>query len=111
MRKFAVLLLFVLLASIAQAEDSLLALDPIVLPDYAAANEQYLPEKTDTIIILDSENTQITGTGAIYDNNTLTISQSGNYYLTGTLNGSILIDSPDTEKVSLIAFKRAMSGI
>ncbi len=102
MRKFAVLLLFVLLASIAQAEDSVLALDPIVLPDYAAANEQYLPEKTDTIIILDSENTQITGTGAIYENNTLTISQSGNYYLTGTLNGSILIDSPDTEKVSLI---------
>ena len=101
MRKFAILLLFVFLTTSAFAEEAALTLDPIVFPDSAVSNEQFAPQQAETVIILDHENTQITGPGAVYADNTLTISQSGDYYLTGSLNGTILIDSPDEDKVSL----------
>ncbi|MBQ8503239.1 MAG: carbohydrate-binding domain-containing protein [Clostridia bacterium] len=55
--------------------------------------------KIDTYIILDNEHTTISGSGATFENNILTINQSGTYSLEGTLtDGKIYINSPDEEK-------------
>lgn len=53
----------------------------------------------DTYIILDNEDTTINGSGASFENNVLSITESGTYSLKGTLNdGKIYIKSDDENK-------------
>ncbi len=53
----------------------------------------------DTYVILDNGDTTINGPGAAFENNTLTITQSGTYSIKGTLDdGKIFVDCPDEEK-------------
>ncbi len=55
--------------------------------------------KVDTSIHLDDANTTINGSGAIFENGTVFITESGTYALEGTLSeGKIYINSPDEEK-------------
>ncbi len=63
-----------------------------------------LSDKIDTYIVLDDSNSIINGNGASFENNILTITQSGTYSLEGTLSdGKILINSPDeAKKVKLV---------
>lgn len=99
-----IFILFLLLNTrIAQAAETVsITLETISFPEHASVNENYHYQDCDTIIMLDDQNTWISGEGALYSDGLLTISKSGKYYLSGTLNGSILVDSPDDEKVTLV---------
>lgn len=102
MRKFISILLCFLCIFPAMAEDATSSISPIQQPESAIANNSYSAEKGAAIIKLADENTQIQGNGAVYANDAVTISQSGTYYLTGTLNGQVIIDSADEDKIELI---------
>lgn len=57
---------------------------------------------TATISLADAD-TKVSGSGASYSDNTLTISSAGTYLVSGSLsNGQILIDTADTQSVRLI---------
>lgn len=55
-----------------------------------------------TVITLDGDSTTVTGNGAYYANNKLTIAYKGTYVLKGTLNGQIEVDADGDDKVWLI---------
>ncbi len=103
MRKLTSLLLCcIIFMSAALGESVLSPVSSEAFPTEGIANEKYTPSAKDTVIILNNDTAQITGSGAVLGDNTLTINQSGSYYLSGSFFGQILIDSADTEKVSLI---------
>ena len=55
-----------------------------------------------TVITLDGDSATVTGNGAYYANNKLTIAYKGTYVLKGTLNGQIEVDTDGDDKVWLI---------
>ncbi len=55
-----------------------------------------------TVITLDGDSATVTGNGAYYANNKLTIAYKGTYVLKGTLNGQIEVDADGDDKVWLI---------
>ncbi|MDO4300559.1 MAG: carbohydrate-binding domain-containing protein [Clostridia bacterium] len=55
-----------------------------------------------TKIALSSDTATISGDGANADNNIVTISEEGTYIISGELNGQIIIEAADTEKIQLI---------
>lgn len=59
-------------------------------------------DEIDTGITLADSNTVIEGNGATYKDGKVLIGAAGTYLVTGTLNGSIIIDVPATDKVHLI---------
>lgn len=62
-------------------------------------------DESDTYIILDNENTIISGNGASFENNTLTVSKGGTYSVSGTLSdGKIYVNSADENKKVKIIF-------
>lgn len=64
---------------------------------------EYTPETGVTVIALSDSNTEIVGSGASVFDNTVTISSSGTYVISGKLSdGQIIVDTEDEEKVKLI---------
>ncbi len=62
-------------------------------------DEVFDESKIDTYVILNDENTIINGIGAGFENNVLTITESGTYSLTGTLsNGKVYVNCDDEQK-------------
>ena len=53
-------------------------------------------------VTLQNDSAQADGSGVETDKNTVTITQQGSYLFTGTLNGQIFVDVPDTDKVQLV---------
>ena len=63
-----------------------------------------------TVITLQDTTASVSGSGAVVDGNTVTITQEGEYVLAGTLQGQIVIETADTEKVHLILNGVTMNG-
>ena len=62
-------------------------------------NDSFDKSKIDTYVILNNENTTINGTGAAFEDNILTISDSGTYGISGQLSdGKIYVNSSDEDK-------------
>ncbi|MFT4143191.1 MAG: carbohydrate-binding domain-containing protein [Mobilitalea sp.] len=60
-------------------------------------------ESVATNITLKDNAIEVTGTGAVAEQSTLTIQKEGTYILSGTLtDGQIIVDTADTEKVRLV---------
>ena len=53
-------------------------------------------------IILNGDNTKITGNGAYFSNNILHIAYAGKYVISGTLDGSVHIDADGDDKIRLL---------
>lgn len=102
MKKTVILTIFLFLSVITVfAESNLLSISPVEFPTQSIANDSYTPSDKDTVIILNDDTVQITGDGAVWETDTVTISKCGSYYLTGSFAGQIVINSPDEDKVSL----------
>lgn len=48
------------------------------------------------------ESVSISGSGAVAENGVITVSQAGDYLFSGKLSGQIIVDAPNTDKVTLI---------
>lgn len=59
-------------------------------------------DETATTVVLNGDAADITGGGAAFANDTLSITAEGTYVLSGTLNGGILVTVQNTEKVQLV---------
>ncbi len=59
-------------------------------------------ESIATYIILGGHDIDVSGEGATAKDNILTINQGGTYLLKGELNGQIIVEVPETEKVQLV---------
>lgn len=59
-------------------------------------------ETTATVVTLNGTTATASGEGVAVDGNTVTLTQEGTYVLTGTLNGSVVIDMDDTAKPHII---------
>ena len=82
---------------------------PVISTTASPETTQLPTEKSSDIeidahIILDNEKTTINGTGVSFENNVLTVSDGGSYYITGNLSdGKIYVNSlNETKKVKLI---------
>ncbi len=57
----------------------------------------------DTYVVLDNENTIVSGGGAVFENSVLTITRGGTYSIKGNLtDGKIYVNSAEDKKVKLI---------
>lgn len=101
MRKFVLLLLIccIYIMNTGISEETDISFE---MPDQAKANSSYTPSSNDNVILLCENVAQIYGSGATFSDQTITINASGNYYLSGTFSGQILVNSADEEKVTLI---------
>lgn len=76
----------------------------LIMPDAVQATDETTTAATnalsdETYIILDNENTTISGNGASFENGVLTISDGGSYNIKGVLDdGKILVNCPDAKK-------------
>lgn len=59
-------------------------------------------EVTATKISLSTNSATVSGQGASINDNTVTISAEGTYVISGELNGQIIIEAADTEKIQLV---------
>lgn len=59
-------------------------------------------KKYDCRISLNTDSAEISGKGAEFDTNTVKITKSGTYLIEGTLNGRIVVDTDDKDKVKLV---------
>lgn len=67
-----------------------------------AKKGEYVSSDKVVQIALLGDNVEISGNGAVYENNSLKISMGGTYILSGSLNnGDIIVNLPDTEKSKL----------
>lgn len=67
--------------------------------DEQVQDDVFDESKIDTYVILNDANTTINGAGATFENNILTISDSGTYSISGQLaDGKIYVNSNDEEK-------------
>lgn len=78
--------------------------------DVAALDLEYSKRDTDpsydavsaTTISLSGTSAEVSGDGAAAADGTVTISAEGTYVLSGTFEGSVVVDAPDTDKVQLV---------
>lgn len=102
MRKLISVLLCFIFAFPAAAEETSSDLSSIQAPENPVINRNYIPDTEATIIEFSDGAAQIHGDGAEYCDNKLIIRNGGVYSLSGALDGQIVIDSADEEKVELV---------
>lgn len=56
----------------------------------------------DATITLNGSTATVTGSGASVNGNTVTITGGGSYQLSGTLNGQVVVNTPETNAVTLV---------
>jgi hypothetical protein len=72
-----------------------------VVPDQEDYGETY-SQQSAVMITLENDRAEISGSGASFTDGTLTVSGPGTYVLSGTLNGSLHVNSPSEGTVHII---------
>lgn len=78
---------------------------PLQTYEYSAhdLNDQWSQSELAATIILNDDNTKISGSGATYKDGTLTIDSAGTYLLSGNLtNGQIKVNAGDSDDVQIV---------
>lgn len=90
--------------SVRQTENLIISTTAATVKPTEQENTSAFDDDIDTYIILDNEKTTINGSGAVYENGVLSVTQGGKYFITGVLSdGKIFVNSTDeSKKVKLI---------
>lgn len=111
MHKWICLFLGIIILIFAVTGSAEITIEPVQMPTEASSNTAYVPESDMTMVMLSDAQPNVLGDGAYFENNTLIINQSGRYYLSGTMQGSIEINSQDTDKITLILNGISLSAL